>query len=178
MAVFKLTISDPKTGRSVQREVKDKDAAFFMGKKIGEKINGESFGLTGYEFELTGGSDNAGFPMRWDVKGTGRKKILAVSGVGIKKKRKGQKQRKNVCGNIVSATISQINLKITAEGKTKLFEEKKDIKEKGEKKPEETKEAKKEEMPKEKQTTEKKAEEKPKKISEKPKEGKKIEQPK
>jgi small subunit ribosomal protein S6e len=121
MVGFKLTISDTKTGRTVQREVKDKDAQFFIGKKIGETIKGETINLTGYEFEITGGSDYCGFPMRRDIPGSVRKRILAVSGVGIKRKRKGQKQRKTVCGNTIHTRISQINLKVLKEGKEKLF---------------------------------------------------------
>ena len=121
MVEFKLTISE-KTGKTVQREVKDKDTQVFIGKKIGDIIKGESINLTGYEFEVNGGSDYCGFPMRRDIPGIGRKRILAVSGVGIKKKRKGQKQRKTVCGNTIHAKISQINLKVIKEGKENIFE--------------------------------------------------------
>jgi small subunit ribosomal protein S6e len=122
MVEFKLTISDK--GKSVQKEVKDTEAKSFLGKRIGETIKGEIFGLTGYEFQITGGSDNCGFPMRKDVQGAGRKKILAVKGIGLKMKRKGQKQRKTVCGNTIHEKISQINLKVTVEGKKPLIEEK------------------------------------------------------
>lgn len=78
------------------------------------------FGLTGYEFLITGGSDHAGFPMRKDISGMGRKKILAVQAIGLKKKAKGLRQRKTVCGNTIHAKISQINLKVTKEGKEPL----------------------------------------------------------
>ena len=120
MAEFKLVLSNPKDGKSYQREVKAGDANAFMGLKIKDKVKGELIDLTGYEFELTGGSDKSGFPMRFDVVGTQRKKILAVKGVGLKAKRKGMKQRKTVCGNTVHADIAQINLKILKEGKAPL----------------------------------------------------------
>ena len=120
MTEFKLVIADPKTGKCSQREVKDQDAAFFLGKKIKDVVKGEALGLQGYEFEITGGSDDCGFPMRYDVTGSARKKILAISGVGLKEKEKGIRQRKTVCGNTVHEKISQINLKILKAGKDPL----------------------------------------------------------
>ncbi len=158
MADFKLTIADPKTGKCVQRELKSPESNIIIGKKIGDKIEGKSIGLEDYEFELTGGSDYCGFPMRKDVQGANRKRILAVEGVGIKKKAKGIKQRKTVCGNTIHDKIVQINFKILKQGKENLFQAK------GE-------ESKKEEKPKE----EPKAKKKGTKSEEKPKEEKKEE---
>ena len=122
MAEFKLTISDPKTGLSIQREAKEQAAQRFIGLKIGDKVKGEAIDLQGYEFEISGGSDYCGFPMRKDVQGLGRKKIMAVSGVGFHKKENGIKQRKTVCGNTIHAKMAQINLKVTQEGKDRIFE--------------------------------------------------------
>lgn len=135
MVTFKIVIGT-KDGKCVQREVPDPDSKNLLGKKVGDIIKGEFFGLTGYEFEITGGSDFAGFPMRKDIPGTGRKKILAVKGIGLKKKAKGIRKRKTVCGNTVHANISQINLKVIKEGKEKLAAAPKE----GEAKPEEKKE--------------------------------------
>jgi small subunit ribosomal protein S6e len=157
MADFKLSIADPKTGKCVQRELKAPESNSLMGKKIKDKVDGGSMGLEGYEFEFTGGSDKGGFPMRWDVKGTSRKKILAIEGVGLKKKAKGIKQRKTVAGNTINETTVQINLKILKEGKEKLFG--------GAKKGEEKKEAPAEEKPKK----EAKVKEAPKEKKEEPK---------
>ena len=98
MVEYKIVLADPKTGKCYQREVKEAEAEVFLGKKIGEKVKGDSFGLGGYEFEITGGSDSSGFPMRKDLDGVGRKRILIVKGVGVKRKRKGQRQRKTVRG--------------------------------------------------------------------------------
>lgn len=138
MANFKLVISDPKTGKSIQKEVKDDMAKPLIGLKIKDTIKGEVFDLSGYEFQITGGSDHCGFPMRWDVAGVGRKKIYAVRGVGvvpyykftkkgerkIRRKAHGVKLRKNVCGNTIHAKTAQINLKILKYGKTPLAAEK------------------------------------------------------
>lgn len=135
MVTFKVVIGT-KNGKCVQKEVPEPDSKGFLGKKIGETIKGELIGLTGYEFSITGGSDHAGFPMRKDIQGPGRKRILTVEGTGVKKGRKGQRQRKTVCGNTIHNNISQINLKITQEGKTPLAAPKKE----GEKKEEAPKE--------------------------------------
>ena len=122
MVEFKLVISDPKTGKTTQREIKETDADRFIGLKLKDMIKGESIGLTGYEFEITGGSDDCGFPMRRDLTGTGRKKILIVKGIGLRKTKKGMKKRKMVAGNTIHAKIAQINLKIIKQGKESLFE--------------------------------------------------------
>lgn len=123
MVTFKVVIGT-KDGKCVQKEVGEPDSKNLLGRKIGETVKGEIMGLTGYEFVITGGSDYAGFPMRKDIQGQGRKRILAVQGIGMKRKRKGQRQRKTVCGNTIHTNISQINLKITQEGKTPLVEAK------------------------------------------------------
>lgn len=124
MAEIKLNIGDPKSKKTITKAVSDNETSVFMNKKIGDKVNGDSFGLGGYEFEITGGSDNAGFPMRKDVKGIMRKRILMVSGTGLRKNVEGRKVRKSVAGNTVYAKTAQINLKVLKHGHTPLFEEK------------------------------------------------------
>ena len=123
MAEFKIVIGDPKTKKSFQKVVGEADAKFFMGKKIGDKFKGESIDLTGYEFEITGGSDDSGFPMRKDVSGVMRKKILTAGGVGFISKRKGMRKRKTVAGNTIYDKTSQINVKVLKHGKKALGEE-------------------------------------------------------
>lgn len=166
MVEFKLVIGEPKTGKSYQREVKDNEAGIFLGKSMKDVIKGESIGLQGYEFEITGGSDSCGFPMRYDVKGTARRRILAVKGVGFRIKDRGIRQRKTVRGNTISENISQINLKVLKQGKQPL----------GEPAAEQSGEQQPEEPPKEgaKPAEENKAEEK----KEEPKEKAKPEEPK
>ena len=63
MASFKVVISDPKVGKTVQKEVKDDAAGRFLGLKIGDKVRGELLDLSGYEFEITGGADFARIPI-------------------------------------------------------------------------------------------------------------------
>ncbi len=128
---IKIVIADPKSGKCAQRELGNESSGKLMGMKIGDTFKGELVDLAGYEFMITGGSDYAGFPMRHDVLGTGRKRILAVAGVGLKKKGKGIKQRKTVCGNTVHQRIAQVNVKILKEGAEKLIQaEEKENKEK------------------------------------------------
>jgi len=118
MVTFKVVIGT-KDGKSHQREVADPASKTLLGKKIGDVVSGDEIGFAGYEFELKGGSDYCGFPMRKDVQGFGRKKILTVKGsIGFKTSpAKGIRMKKTVCGNAVHPKISQINLKVTKEGK-------------------------------------------------------------
>ena len=120
MVEFKLTINDVKTGKSYKKQISETESDFFIGKKLGEKISGNSFGFSGYEFEIRGGSDNAGFPLRADIEGSGRKRPLFVRGVGGRPKERGINQRKTVRGNIIDSDTSQINLKSEKEGSKKI----------------------------------------------------------
>ena len=120
MVSFKLCISDP-SGKTFQREVKDSLARPFIGLNIGETIKGDSIEISGYEFQITGGSDYCGFPMRKGILGL-RKKIAIYGGVGFRGEAKGIKRRKTVCGHKIHEKISQINLKVTKQGTKKLAE--------------------------------------------------------
>ncbi len=120
MVDYKLVLNDTKNAKSYQREVSGEKAQNLKGKKIGDKVKGDDIGFAGYEFQITGGSDRTGFPMRWDVDSSKKKRILAVSGVGVKKGRKGMKVRKTVAGNTVGNETVQINMKVLKEGKEKL----------------------------------------------------------
>lgn len=122
MVEFKLTINDPKTGKSYKKLATDSESDNFIGKKLRDTISGNFFGLSGYELEITGGSDKQGFPLRKDLEGTARKKPLVVSGTGAKRKDRGIKQRKTVRGNLLDSDVSQINLKVLKEGSKKLEE--------------------------------------------------------
>ncbi len=165
--MFKLVVSDPKTKKTYQKEVSQKESGL-LNRKIGDKVKGDFLGLTGYELEITGGSDKQGFPMRQDIQGTARKRVLLTGGSGFHPKLKGERRRKSVRGNTISPEIVQVNTKIVKYGTKKLEqifgkkeEKKPEEKPKEEKKPEE----KKEEAPKE-----EKAKEPEKKEPEKPKE--------
>jgi len=119
---MKIVISDPKTGKSYQKNVEKANEPSFYHKKIGDVINGELIDLQGYQFKITGGSDTAGFPMRSDLKGTKRTKLLLTKGVGLKNSDKGFRQKKSVRGNTTSDETAQINTVIVKEGSAKLDE--------------------------------------------------------
>jgi len=115
MPTTKIVVSNPKSKTAIQKEFESTHSAL-VGKKIGEKVHGDSFGLSGFELEITGGSDKEGFPMRKDIEGQGRKRIVLSGPPGFNPDRKGKRKRKSVRGNTVSADIVQVNLKIVKDG--------------------------------------------------------------
>lgn len=122
---FKVSviISDPKIGRSIQIQIDDAKFRHLLGYKIGEEIAGQVLGYDKkYKFIITGGSDKDGFPMRKDISGGVRKRILLKKGVGYNPKRKGVRRRKMVRGNTINEDIVQINLVITEYGGKPIIE--------------------------------------------------------
>ncbi|MBI4017182.1 MAG: 30S ribosomal protein S6e [Candidatus Aenigmarchaeota archaeon] len=115
-----------KNGLCVQRELSEEQSKNLWAKKIGDNIDGTILGLSGYEFSITGGSDDCGFPMRKDVAGPNRRRILAVKGIGLKQKAPGIRVRKTVAGNTIHPKIHQVNLKVLKEGAEKLEPPKKE----------------------------------------------------
>ena len=115
----KFVVSDPKTRKAWQIE---RNAEFLYGKKIGDKFDGSLIGLPGYVLEITGGTDKDGFPMRPDLEGTARKRLLLSSGPGYIPRKKGVRKRKTVRGNTIAEDIAQINCKVIAYGDKPLEE--------------------------------------------------------
>jgi small subunit ribosomal protein S6e len=116
MAEFTVAVSDPETGKTYQVDVSDQDANRFVGREIGEEVDGNAVGLTGYTLELTGGSDNAGRPMREDVRGADLKAVLLEGGTGYDPSRDGERKRVTVRGREVSDATRQINARIASRG--------------------------------------------------------------
>jgi len=123
MATFKLVISNPKNGIARQVEITGEEAEKLVGKRIGEVIPASELGLNLTEIfgeeipgdvrlKITGGTDKDGFPMRPDVHGPRRVKILVSKGPGFRPKEKGERRKKTVRGNTISPEIVQINLKL------------------------------------------------------------------
>ena len=113
MANFKLTISDIK-GKSLSKELKDSDANPLLGLQLGNETDATVVGLTG-KLKLTGGSDKSGVPVRSDVHGSARKRVLLSKGVGLQAAEHGDRVRKLTRGNIISEEIYQINCKFDGE---------------------------------------------------------------
>jgi small subunit ribosomal protein S6e len=113
MATFKIIVSNPIGGASKSIEVEGSRAAPLIGRKIGDIIDGTIIGMPGTKLLITGGCDKDGFPMRPDIHGGVKTKILLSGGVGFKPRNKGERRRKTVRGNTVTEDIVQINMKIT-----------------------------------------------------------------
>ncbi|NJE85621.1 30S ribosomal protein S6e [Thermococcus sp. CX2] len=123
MATFKLVISNPKNGIARQVEISGEEAEKLIGKRIGDEISAKELGLNLTEIfgeeipadaklKITGGTDKDGFPMRPDVHGPRRVKILVSRGPGFRPKEKGERRKKTVRGNTISPEIVQINMKL------------------------------------------------------------------
>ncbi len=112
MAEFKVVIADPETGETFQRDVDGQDANRFLGRELGDEIDGDAVGLSGYTIELTGGSDETGRPMRADVSGTRLKELLLEGGVGFKPSRDGERKRITVRGREIDNDVAQINASV------------------------------------------------------------------
>ena len=119
-----MTISDTK-GKSIVKELKEDDANPLLGLLIGQEIDASLVGLDG-KVKITGGSDKSGVPMRADLLGTIRKRILIPKGVGLQNNEKGLRKRKLLRGNTISEEIYQINTKY--DGEIKVEEPKKEEK--------------------------------------------------
>ncbi|MBN1539150.1 MAG: 30S ribosomal protein S6e [Candidatus Thermoplasmatota archaeon] len=123
MVEFKAVIADVKNGRTYQTMVSGQHANRLIGMKIGDEFDGLFVSLPGYKLRITGGSDKDGFPMRRDLPGQQRKKIVLSGGVGFHPASDGQRRRKYVRGGTISADIVQINLKVTSFGPRPIEEQ-------------------------------------------------------
>jgi len=130
---YKINISE-KTGKTYKLEVESEG---LTEKELGSKILGTEIlpGLEGYELEITGASDKAGFTAVKEVEGIGLKKVLLTYGKAFKKRPKhegkrkrsgntpkGLRMRKTVRGKVISPDIIQINMKIITPGQKPLAE--------------------------------------------------------
>lgn len=137
---FKAVVNDtdPKSkGASYSMDITGSNYNHFLGKKIGDVVDGLFVGdgdttLGGFKLEITGGSDRTGTPMRPDLEGAGRKKVLVAESTGFRphkivKKKGGRyrytydglRKRRAFRGNVISSDTRQINLKVV-EGKKAL----------------------------------------------------------
>lgn len=130
---FKINIGT-KEGKTYKVE---SEAKSLLEKSLGDKVLGKELSedLDGYEFEIAGATDKAGFMASEKVEGMGLKRILFTYGKGMKRKPrkegkkktsnvrpKGLRLRKTVRGKTISEAITQINLRILKEGSKKLPE--------------------------------------------------------
>ena len=113
-----LIVSDP-DGTSQRVEIEDAQLRPLVGTRIGQTIDGSLAGMQGYKLKLTGGTDKDGVPMRPDVHGSARARIVLSGGVGYKPKDKGIQKRKVVRGNTISAETTFLNFSVVEAPKAK-----------------------------------------------------------
>lgn len=116
---FKINISDK--GKTLKAET---DNEAFIRMKIGDKISGDlvSADLDGYELEITGTSDIAGFPgIKGEIGGQLRGLLLTKEDKGMNTTRpRGLRLKKTVRGEEISEKTAQINMKVQKEGSKKF----------------------------------------------------------
>jgi small subunit ribosomal protein S6e len=116
MAEFTVAVADPDDGTTYQLDVDGQDANRFSSKEIGENVDGSAVGLSGFTLEITGGSDDAGRPLRDDVRGSDLTEVLLEGGTGYDPSRDGERKRVTVRGREISDAVRQINATITDHG--------------------------------------------------------------
>ena len=125
---FKINISHK--GRTIKKETENES---IIGKRIGEIIRGNEISaeLVGYELQITGTSDKAGFPGKKDIEGPELRKVLLTRGFSLKTKPKGLSKKskkmsgglrfkKTVRGNTISTDTIQVNTIVKTEGQNKF----------------------------------------------------------
>ena len=122
MVDFKAIINDVKTGKSYNAAVSGHHANSLIGKNIGEIVDGIFVGLPGYKLKITGGSDDTGVPMRGDMPGNKRRKLLMADGQSFHEKYPGQRKRVAVRGATISSSIVQINMAVAEYGPKSIEE--------------------------------------------------------
>ena len=119
MVEFKAIVNDVKTGRSYNV---GHHANSLIGVNIGEIVDGVFVGLPGYKLKITGGSDGNGTPMRSDLPGNKRIKLLLSDSKGFHEKYPGQRKRVAIRGSAISAEIVQINMAVAEYGPKSIEE--------------------------------------------------------
>jgi small subunit ribosomal protein S6e len=112
MVEFKVVVNDTKKGTSHNIQVSGHHANSLIGKKIDDEVDGIFVSLPGYKLQITGGTDKDGFPMRNDLPGTARRRLLLSEGLGFKPKDFGKRKKKTVRGNTINQDIVQINMRV------------------------------------------------------------------
>ena len=125
-------------GRSYSLNISGSNYNQFLGKKIGDIVDGIFVGegentLAGYKLSISGGSDKTGTPMRSDLEGGTKKSVLITAGTGFKGhkiihkkgnryryKEDGMRMRRNFRGNVITTDTRQLNLKVVESGNKAL----------------------------------------------------------
>jgi small subunit ribosomal protein S6e len=122
MVEYKVVVNDVKTGKSYNVTVTGNHAASLTRMSLGDVIDGVFLGLPGYKLKITGGSDKNGTPMRKDLPGNKRIKLLLSDGKGFHERYGGERKRTAIRGNTISAEIVQINAVVEEYGPKSIEE--------------------------------------------------------
>jgi small subunit ribosomal protein S6e len=95
--------------KSFQLTLDSSTAQRLIGTTIGQEIEGNLLGLPGLKLKVTGGSDDSGFPMRADVTGAVKKRILVSGPPGFHPRKRGERRRRTLRGNVISPEVVQVN---------------------------------------------------------------------
>ncbi len=116
---IKVNVSEH--GKAWKLELADESLS---GKAIGDTIDGKEIKpeLDGYQLQITGGSDSAGFPLSKSVEGLGLKKLLLTRGFAMRDSYPGVRRRKTVRGKAIAASTAQLNIKVIKAGAKPLAE--------------------------------------------------------
>ena len=117
---FRFVISDPKTGKSFQKELDKSKVSNLIGSKLGDEFDGGILDVPGYKLRISGGSGKTGAPMKKGVSGSATKKLLLSQGIGFNSNVKGIKRRKLVRGTTIGTDVSQVNVVVVKHGKQTL----------------------------------------------------------
>ncbi|PKL60508.1 MAG: 30S ribosomal protein S6e [Methanomicrobiales archaeon HGW-Methanomicrobiales-4] len=120
MVDFKVVLSDPATGKAYNVDATGGAAGSFMGKRIGDEIDGKALGFEGYQLKVTGASDRNGTPARKSLPIAGRRRLLVSGGVGFHPLLDGERRRKMVRGSEITAEFVQINTVVSKQGSKPL----------------------------------------------------------
>lgn len=112
MAKFKVILSDPEDGKSQVVELEGPRAVPLVGRRLGETLDGAALGFGGYKVKVSGGSDKDGFPMRPDIHGGVKTRVVMAQGVGFHPTSQGQRRRKTIRGSVITEEIVQINMTV------------------------------------------------------------------
>lgn len=114
---FKINVS--LNGKNYKVETENE---VLVGKKIGEKIQGKDItpDLDGYELQITGTTDEAGFPGMKGLEGSSYHRKLLTRGFAMKNTEKGLRLRKTLRGEEISLKTHQINTIVSKEGSKKF----------------------------------------------------------
>lgn len=118
-----LIVSDPAAGTSQRVEIEAARMGSLVGTRIGQTIEGTLAGMQGYKLKLTGGTDKDGIPMRPDVHGSAKARIVLSGGVGYTPKNRGEQKRKVVRGNTVSQETTFLNFVVVEAPKARKKKE-------------------------------------------------------